>query len=121
MKKLIVLLMSVMLILGVNSCRCTSDQKEVTPAVDSLAVTELVVENTISADKESEKWQNQHLKKNNKRNKNIKQENILVVKFVEDHTPSLKNMEFAEYVLENLQAKGKSLALRRQVGKEEIC
>lgn len=53
MKRLFVLLMSIMLILGVNSCRCTSDQKEVTPVVDSLAVTELVVENTISADKES--------------------------------------------------------------------
>lgn len=53
MKRLFVLLMSIMLILGVNSCRCTSNQKEVTPAVDSLAVTELVVENTISTDKES--------------------------------------------------------------------
>jgi len=54
MKKFLVFLMSIMLMIGVSSCTCTQQKKEnVEPVVDSLAVTELVVENTISTDKES--------------------------------------------------------------------
>ncbi len=35
------------------------------------------------------------------RTKNIKQENIIDAKFVEDHTHTLENLVFAVFVLEN--------------------
>jgi hypothetical protein len=53
MKKFLVFLMGIMLMIGVSACTCTPQQKDVEPAVDSVAVAELVVEQTIVTDRQT--------------------------------------------------------------------